>query len=292
MSARPNWKGYLKLSLVTCGVAMFGASTASEKISFHTLNRDTGNRLRRRMVDEETGEMVESDDQVKGYEVSRGDYVILEDKEIEALAIDSTHTIDIERFVPRDEIDDIYIDTPYYLAPDGKVGLDAFAVIREAMREQKVAGLARVVMYRRERIVMLEPRGRGILATTLRYPYEVRDDGDYLGDIADVEVSDEMLQLATHIIKTKQGRFVPDKFEDRYEDALARLIEAKRAGKPLPRTKAAPKPRSVDLLEALKRSLSADGGNGAAKPARKAPAKRPAAAQRRKPAAGSRKATG
>ncbi len=169
MAPRANWKGYLKLSLVSCAVELFPASSTKERVSFHLLNRDTGNRLRRQLVDSETGEVVDSDDQVKGYEVAKRDYVVMEDRDLESVAIESTHTIDIESFVPRAEIDEVYLDTPYYLSPDGKVAEEAFAVIRDAMRAKKVVGLGRVVLYRRERIVMLEPRGKGIAARTLRY---------------------------------------------------------------------------------------------------------------------------
>ena len=174
MAPRANWKGYLKLSLVSCAVELYPSSTTKDRVTFNMVNRETGNRLRRQLVDEVTGDLVESDQQVKGYEIAKRDYVILEDDEIESVAIESTHTIDIESFVPRAEIDEVYLETPYYLTPDGKVAEEAFAVIRDAMRERKVVGLGRVVLYRRERIVMLEPRGKGIAARTLRYGYEVQ----------------------------------------------------------------------------------------------------------------------
>ena len=173
MAPRPNWKGYLKLSLVSCPVALYPATTTSERVSFRTLNRDTGNRLRRQMVDEQTGDVVESDNQAKGYEVGKGEYIVLDDDELKAVQIESNHTIDIERFVPRAEIDGLYLDTPYYLAPTDRVGEEAFAVIREAMRAEKMVGLARVVLFRRERIMMLEPRDKGIVSTTLHYANEV-----------------------------------------------------------------------------------------------------------------------
>ena len=174
MAPRANWKGYLKLSLVSCAVALYPASTASARVAFHTVNRATGNRLRRQMFDPDTGDVVETENQAKGYEVAKGDYLIIEDEDIDAIAIESSHTIDIEAFVPRSEIDELYVDAPYHLAPDDRVAQEAFAVIREAMRKHDVVGIARVVLYRRERIVMLEPRGKGLFAATLRYPYEVR----------------------------------------------------------------------------------------------------------------------
>src|SRR5262245_22965350 len=173
MAPRPNWKGYLKLSLVSCPVALYPATTTSERVSFRTLNRDTGNRVRRQFVDEVTNEPVEAENQAKGYEVGKGEYIQIDDDEIKAVQIESNHTIDIERFVPRAAIDEIYLDTPYFLAPTDRVGEEAFAVIREAMVSEKMVGLARVVLYRRERVVMLEPRGKGIVAVTLRYANEV-----------------------------------------------------------------------------------------------------------------------
>lgn len=254
MAPRPNWKGYLKLSLVSCPVALYTATSSSEKIALHLLNRESGNRLRRQMIDAVTGDVVEGDEQVRGYEVSSGEHVILEEDELEAIALESTHTIDIETFAPRDQVDERYLDTPYYMIPDGEVGVEAFAVVREAMKRKHVVGLARVVLHRRERVLMLEPHDRGIIATALRYDYEVRDDGDYFGEIEKVALPDEMLDLAEHIIKTKAGKFEPEKFEDRYEDALIELIKSKQAGKP-PKGPP-PKPGNViDLMEALRRSV-------------------------------------
>jgi DNA end-binding protein Ku len=183
MAARASWKGYLKLSLVSCAVQLYPASTAKERVSFHMLNRETGHRLKRLLVDSETGDPVESENQIKGYEIGKRQYIQIEDEEIESVAIESSHTIDIESFVPRAEIDETYLDSPYYLAPDGKVAEEAFAVIRDAMREKNVVGLGRVVLYRRERIVMLEPREKGLVAITLRYPYEVRADDEVFDHI-------------------------------------------------------------------------------------------------------------
>jgi DNA end-binding protein Ku len=179
MARRPNWKGYLKLSLVSCPVALYTAASTSERTALHLINRKTGNRLRRQLIDSQTGDVVEDEDQARGYEMSRGEYVLLEDEELDKIALESTHTVDIERFVPRTQVDGLYLDTPYYMAPDGEVGEEAFAVIRDAMKAKKVVGIARVVLYRRERIVMLEPRERGIVATILRYAYEVRRAADY-----------------------------------------------------------------------------------------------------------------
>jgi len=260
MAPRANWKGYLKLSLVSCAVQLFPAASTKERVAFHLLNRETGNRLRRQLVDQETGEVVEADEQVKGYEVAKRDYVMLEERDIESVSIESTHTIDIESFVPRAEIDEVYLETPYYLTPDGKVAEEAFAVIRDAMRDKKVVGLGRVVLYRRERIVMLEPRGKGIAARTLRYAYEVRDDEDYFDDIGEVTISGEMLELAEHIIDKKLTTFDPTRFEDRYQTALIDLIKAKTGHRPTPKLDA-PKPSNViNLMDALKKSIAAEKG--------------------------------
>jgi DNA end-binding protein Ku len=291
MAARASWKGYLKLSLVSCAVQLYPASTAKERVSFHMLNRETGHRLKRLLVDSETGEQVESENQIKGYEIGKRQYIQIEDEEIESVAIESSHTIDIESFVPRAEIDETYLDSPYYLAPDGKVAEEAFAVIRDAMREKGVVGLGRVVLYRRERIVMLEPREKGLVAITLRYPYEVRADDEVFDQIADVKIDDDTLDLATHIIDRKLTHFDPSRFEDRYQNALLEIIKAKAANKPAPKLDA-PKPSNVvNLMDALRKSIAAETGKSekaAEKPAAasKASSERTAAA---KPAPAGRK---
>jgi len=294
MAARASWKGYLKLSLVSCAVQLYPASTSKERVSFHMLNRETGHRLKRLLVDSETGEPVDSEDQIKGYEIGKRQYIQIEDEEIESVAIESTHTIDIESFVPRDEIDQTYFDSPYYIAPDGKVAEEAFAVIRDAMREKNVVGIGRVVLYRRERIIMLEPRDKGLVAMTLRYPYEVRADDEVFDPIPDVKVDDDTLDLATHIIERKLTHFDPARFEDRYQNALLDIIKAKAANKPAPKLDA-PKPSNVvNLMDALRKSIAAETGendNAAAKPAKAAPRPKPAPAAKTasKAASGERK---
>jgi DNA end-binding protein Ku len=272
MAPRSNWKGFLKLSLVSCPVQLFPATTSKERVTFNLLNRETGNRLRRRLVDPETDEEVDAADQVKGYQVAKNEYIVVEEEEIDAVAIESTHTIDIESFVPRQEIDEAYLDTPYYLAPDGKMGEEAFAVIREAMREKNVVGIGRVVLYRRERPIMLQPRGKGLVATTLHYAYEVRDDADFFDDIDDVEVPEEMLDLATHIIGRKLSRFEPKRFDDRYQEALLELIKAKQQHRPIKQAAPPPRPTNViSLMDALRKSIAAEkseAANDAGKPAK------------------------
>ena len=220
MAPRSNWKGYLKLSLVSASIAIYPATSATEKVSFNTLNRATGNRLKRQMVDAVTGNVVESDEQVKGYAVAKDQYVIVEAEELADIAIESAHTVDIERFVPKASIDDRYRDTPYYLAPEDQVGQEAFAVIRDAMAKKKMVGIARIVMARRERVMMLEPFGKGLMGTILLYPYEIRGEDAAFEDIPDIKLPDQMVKLAEDIIDRMSGKFEPDKFEDRYEQAM------------------------------------------------------------------------
>ena len=273
MAPRPAWKGYLKLSLVSCAVAMYTATSTSSRIRLHIINRETGNRIRNQAIDSETGDVVENENKVKGYEADDGRYVLLEEDELDEVALESTHTIDIESFVDRDEVDEIYLDESFYIAPNDEVAYEAFAVIREAMKKKNMVGLGRVVTHRRERLLMLQPRGKGILATALRYKNEVRDEDKYFDEIPDVKVQRDTLDLAEHILAQKRGAFDPDKFEDRYEEALTALIKAKRAGKEPP-TVATPKPSNViNLMDALRRSVKGDGeargGRHSAKRSRK-----------------------
>jgi DNA end-binding protein Ku len=258
VAPRPNWKGFLKLSLVSCAVALYSATSTSQRILFNIINRKTGNRIRNDVVDAETGQPVEPEDRVKGYQVDKGQYVLVEDDELDNVALESTHSIDIEEFVPVSEVDRIYLDESYYIVPQDDVAEEAFAVIREAMRKEDLAGLARVVIYRCEHLLLLRPRGKGLLATTLRYKTEVRDEHEYFDDIPNVNVPADMVKLATHILESKKGHFDPDKFEDRYETALNALIKAKRAGK-APPVLAEPRPSNViNLMDALRRSAQGD----------------------------------
>jgi DNA end-binding protein Ku len=265
VAPRAYWKGYLKLSLVSCPIAVFPATSEREKINFHQLNKKTGHRIKYRKVDAESGDEVDSADIIKGYEVGKGDYIELDPEELEAVAIDSKRTINIDEFVPRDEIDELYLNSPYYIAPDGEVGQQAFAVIREAIRKEGMVAIGKVVFTSREHIIALEPRGKGLLGITLRYPYEVRNEADYFEDIPDEKIPKDMLELAAHIVETKAGHFDPSKFEDQYEDALKELLKKKQEGKPIERPER-PRPTNVvNLMEALRRSVETS-GTPAAKP--------------------------
>jgi DNA end-binding protein Ku len=282
MAPRAYWKGYLKLSLVSCPIALYPASSSSERVSFNRINAKTGNRLKQLNVDAETGEPVSREDTRRGYEYAKGQYLLVEDEEIEKIRIESTHTIDISSFVPRAEIDDRYLESPYYIAPTDQVGQEAFTVIRDAMQEKKMVGLARIVLTRREHMVMLEPFKKGLLATTLRYPYEIRDHKDYFDDIPDLKLPAEMRKLAAHIVDTKAGHFEPEKFDDHYEKALIELLRKKQAGLPIPTIEdEEPAPRVINLMDALKASIKAGGKKPAAAstPARRPAAKKKAAAR-------------
>jgi DNA end-binding protein Ku len=281
MAPRAYWKGYLKLSLVSCPIALYPATSSSERVSFNRINKKTGNRLKQQQVDAETGEPVEKEDIGRGYEVGKGQYLQIEDDEIEKIRIESTHTIEIDSFVPRPEIDDRYIDSPYYVAPTDQVGQEAFAVIRDAIRDKGMVALGRVVVSRREYVVMLEAFEKGLLATTLRYAYEVREQKDYFEDIPDLKLPAEMLQLAAHIVDTKAGHFDPKTFEDHYETALVALLKSKEAGQTVETVgeDAAP-PRVINLMDALKASISAAGKKpAAASTGERRPAKKKASAR-------------
>jgi DNA end-binding protein Ku len=285
MAPRPNWKGFLKLSLVSCAVAMYSATSTSQRTRFNIINRQTGNRIRNDVVDSETGDLVEQEDRVKGYKLDNDQYLLIDEEDLDNVALESTHTIDIEEFVPMSEVDRIYLDESFYLVPQDDVAQEAFAVIREAMNKEDLAGLARVVVYRRERLLLLRPRGKGLLATALRYTNEVRDEKDYFDDIKDIKVPADMLKLAVHILDTKKGHFDPDKFEDRYETALLEMIKAKQAGKKPPVVSEPSRGNVINLMDALRRSAKADRSAPAAKNGSKSASKSKAAASRKRPAA-------
>jgi len=255
MAPRANWKGFLRLSLVTCPVALYPATSESEKISFNQLNRQTGHRIKYLKVDADTGEEVPNEDIVKGYQLEKDQFIEVTKEELEEITLESTRTIEIDKFVEKSEIDPRYLIRPYYLRPDGKVGHDAFAVIRETIREMNKVAIGRVVLTNREHIIALEPLDNGLVGTFLRYPYEVRSEQEYFDDIQDVKVTKDMLDLARHIVNQKSGRFEPDKFEDQYETALIDLINQKRAGKPITPKERPRGENVVDLMEALRRSV-------------------------------------
>jgi DNA end-binding protein Ku len=260
MAPRAYWKGYLRLSLVSCPIALYPASSSAERVSFNRINKKTGNRLKQLLVDAETGDPVEREDIGRGYEVDKGQYVLVEDEELEKVKIESTHTIDIDSFVPRAEIDDRYMDSPYYIAPTDKVGQEAFAVIRDVIREKKMVALGRVVLSRREHVIMLEAFDSGLLGTTLRYAYEVRDAKGYFEDVPELKLPKEMQDLAAHIVDSKAAHFEPKSFEDHYETALVELLRAKQAGRVVqqPKDEEATPARVVNLMDALRASIGAE----------------------------------
>lgn len=265
MAPRAVWKGVLKIAEVTCPVSLYTAASTSERISFHTLNRKTGNRVHRQFIDEVSGKPVESEDQVKGYDKGNGDYVILEPEEIAAAIPESDKTLTVETFLPCDEIDDIFFDKPYYVAPSSPVASEAFALIREGMKGQKSAALARTVIFRRMRSILIRPHGEGLIATTLNFDYEVRSAQDAFSDVPKIKIDDEMLELAEHIIKTKAGEFDPKDFDDRYESALAELVQAKIDGRKIKPQKRPEPTKVVSLMDALRESAKGGAGKKTAK---------------------------
>ena len=259
MAPRANWKGFLRLSLVTCPVALYPATSDTEKVSFNQINRKTGHRIKYAKVDAETGEEVANDDIMKGYKIDTDTYIEVSKDELDDIALELTRTIEIDEFVPKSDIDGRYLIRPYYLVPDGKVGHDAFAVIRETIRSMDKVAIGRVVLTNREHIIALEPLDKGLMGTLLRYPYEVRSEKEYFEDIQDVKITKDMLDLAKHIVEQKSGSFEPGQFEDRYEQALIDLINQKRNGVSTT-AKAAPKTTGnvINLMDALKRSLASE----------------------------------
>lgn len=260
-TTRAMWKGYLKLALVTCPVALYAGVASGQRVSFNQLNKKTGNRLRQQLVDEVTREAVEGENKVRGYEYAKGEYLLVEDEELEAIKIESNKTIEIESFVPRDQIDERFLDSKYYLTPSDKVGQEAFAVIREAMRVKGMVALARIVMRSggREYPMMIEPWGKGLVATTLHYSYEIKDTSDFFDDIPDVKIDTDTLKLAKQILESKSADFDPSKFVDRYEEAVVKMLQQKQAGIPVAKGKATEAKRSsVNLMEALKGSIAAE----------------------------------
>jgi DNA end-binding protein Ku len=289
VAPRANWKGFLKIAELTCQVSLYTAASTSERIAFHTLNRETGHRVHRQFIDQESGEPVDSDEQVKGYELGQGEYVILEPEEVASALPESDKILNIQSFISCSAIDDVYFDKPYYLAAANAVAQEAFAIMREGMRESKVAALAQTVLFRRVRTLLVRPHGLGLIANTLNFDYEVRSSTEAFSDIPQIKIEGEMLDLAKHIIDTKRGKFDPSKFEDRYEEALAELVRAKIEGRPVEIRKSPPPAKTYDLMEALRRSAK-DSRPAIVKP-KKAPAKASAGKpSAKKPAAAKAKA--
>jgi len=282
MAPRANWKGFLRLSLVTCPIALFPATSESEKISFNQINKKTGHRIRYSKVDAETGEEVSNEDIIKGYKVDTDRYLEVTKDELENIALESTRTIEIDEFVPRSEIDDLYLVRPYYIVPDGKVGHDAYAVIRETIRALDQVAIGRVVLTNREHVIALEARDKGLMGMLLRYPYEVRDAAEYFEDIQDVKITKDMLDLAKHIVETKAGHFEPAKFEDHYEAALQELLEKKQKGQPIRAAKKAPSSNVYNLMDALRASIKGGQRTPAETPTKAAKKPKSAKTARRK----------
>jgi DNA end-binding protein Ku len=258
MAARANWKGVLKIGEVSCPVALYTAASTAERVTFHILNRKTGHRVHREFVDAETGERVEAKQQVKGYETGAGDYIAFEPEEIAKAVPEADKTLKIRAFVPCDEVDDVYFDRPYYLAPSAPAGAEAFAVIRAAMAAADVVAVARTLLFRRVRSVLVRAHDGGLIAQTLNFDYEVRSAEEAFSELPDAKADDDMLDLALHIIKKKAGRFDPTTFDDRYDAALVELVKAKMEGRKITPPKAPEPTTPSDLMEALRQSVRGD----------------------------------
>lgn len=273
MNRRASWKGHLKFADFSCEIGLYAALTASEKISFNIINRKTGHRVERQYVDSDTGDAVEREDQVKGYELDNGDHIVIEGDEIAKLMPENDKVIRIRHFLGRSEIDKLYFDKSYYLAPTQEDGEDALTLLAKAMDDENVVALGEAVLFRRNRIVLIRPSGKALVATTLNFSYEVRSQTTVFKSIPDIEFDDEMLELAGHIIKTRAGTFNPADYSDRYNDALAELVKAKIEGREIAKQAPRRQDNIIDLKEALRRSAGAAGDKKAAGAARKSPRK-------------------
>lgn len=291
MAPRANWKGFLKVGELACPVALYTAASTSERIGFHTVNRATGNRVKREYVDEETGDVVEREDQVKGYEVASGEHVVLEPEEVAAAVPESDKTLHVEAFVGCSDIDDVYLDRPYYLAPVDASAEEAYALIRDGLKRKKAAALAHTILFRRERTLLVRPHGEGLIASTLNYDYEVRSAADAFRGVPKAKIQGEMLDLAKHIIATKRGEFDPASFDDRYETALAELVKAKLEGRTIKAPKRKAPPKVSDLMEALRQSAGFKGGEDATPARKRAPARAKTSAGRKAATTPRRKAS-
>lgn len=281
VAPRANWKGYLKIAELTCPVALYPAVSTSERIAFQTVNRETGHRVKRQYIDSETEEPVEPENQVKGYETGKDEYVVIEPYEIAAAIPESDKTLTVDAFIRSAEIDDVYLDQPYYLAPANAAATEVFALIREALNRGSAAAIAHTVLFRRLRTLLVRPYGRGLVAATLYFDYEVRSATEAFDEIAEIDITGEMLDLAEHIMSTKKGTFEPQPFTDRYEAALAELVRAKLEGKPLPEKKVPAAAKVIDLMDALRKSAAVAGRPGP-RDGKDAPRKGKAASESRK----------
>ena len=280
---RASWKGFLKVAEVTTPVALYAAASSSGRIALHAVNRATGHRLNRQYVDADTGAVVPPEDQVKGYEIGKDEYVTLEPEEVAAVVPQSDKTLDVAAFIDCDEIDELYFDRPYFLAPAEKSAARSFALLCEGMRTAHVAALARTLLFRRIRSLLIRPFGAGLLAITLKFDYETRSATEAFAGIPQTKSSGEVIALAKHIIKSKQGKFDPSEFHDRYEAALAELVKAKIEGRPIPAARAPTPVASGDLLAALRESAGVAGKpkRKTSKPARRRPVRARTPARRK-----------
>ncbi|CAN7145048.1 Ku protein [Agrobacterium tumefaciens] len=260
MNRRASWKGHLAFADFNCEIGLYSALTSTEKISFNIVNRKTGHRVERQYVDSDTGEAVGRDDQVKGYERDNGDYIVIEGDEIAKLMPESDKVIRIRHFLECDEIDKLFFDKSYYLAPTQDGGEEALTLLAKAMQDENVVALGEAVLFRRNRMLLIRPSGKALIATTLNFGYEVRAESTVFKSIPDIQFDDEMLELAGHIIQTRAGTFDPAEYSDRYNDALAELVKAKIEGREIQRRPAPKEDNVIDLKEALRRSANADGG--------------------------------
>lgn len=274
MAARASWKGHLKVGDLACAVGLYTAISSSDRVSFNIINRRTGHRVERQFVDSETGKPVEQDDQVRGYQMENGDYIVIEGDEIAEIMPESDKVLNVKAFIAYDDIDKLYFDRPYYLEPVDEHDEEALSLIVRSMRDGKVAALAEAVLFRRNRTLLIRPHESDIIATTLNFDYEVRSAQTVFKDIPDIKFDKEMLELAGHIIETKRGNFDPSAYEDRYEAALVELVKAKIEGRAPPKKKPAPEGKVVDLMEALRQSAKMSG-----KAAKKVPAQKKASAR-------------
>ncbi|MDQ0562660.1 DNA end-binding protein Ku [Rhizobium mesoamericanum] len=268
MAARASWKGHLKVADLVCNVGLYTAVSTSERISFNVINRKTGHRVERQFVDSETGKAVERDDQVKGYQLDNGQYIVIEGEEMAGVMPESDKVLNVQNFVPYSEINKLYFDRPYYLAPVSGDDEEALGLIARAMRDQEVAAIAEAVLFRRNRTVLIRPQDDYVVATTLSFDYEVRNPDTVFKDIPDMKFDKEMLELAGHIIGTKKGTFNPQEYEDRYEAALSELVKAKIEGRELPKAKPKPQGKVIDLMDALRQSAKLSAKPRAGKAAR------------------------